>query len=459
MNIRKLYKNSGITLIALIITIIVMLILVAVTITVAVNGGLFEYAGRATKETKEEIDKEQQLASLEESLTVDQLITKYTTPNYADAKFENGLLTENAKYTVEGEGTAVIPKGFKVLETEGTTIEGGLVITDSNETSEDGENIGNQFVWIPVDKAIITESEIAKIIADSGNSEMTDLEAVQSLVNNGTYPMAVQDGADYKGILYNFTHNADDTLTLTVKDWTSTTSYREPATLEGRKTWTSATKVNGTEIAEGTSYVYDSQNMFTLYEVGTYSDTLYQNSYNQMVQSVAQNGGFYVGRYEISLYTDSENNTIKYAQTKKNQRALVSTTWYEMYKYERDYAKYNTKLGVTSEMIWGSQWDQMMIFVNGKNDGAGAKFYVAETGERKSGNSSITTGNNQADQVANIFDLEASRYELTQEADSSYVRVGRGGSYDVSTYAYFRGSVVPTVSTSTYSSRASLYIK
>lgn len=55
--------TKGITLIALVITIIVMLILVAVTITMAVNGGLFEYAGRAGKETQNAIDKEQELAN------------------------------------------------------------------------------------------------------------------------------------------------------------------------------------------------------------------------------------------------------------------------------------------------------------------------------------------------------------------------------------------------------------
>ena len=44
-------NNKGISLIVLVITIIVMLILVAVTITMAVNGGIFEYAGNAVGET------------------------------------------------------------------------------------------------------------------------------------------------------------------------------------------------------------------------------------------------------------------------------------------------------------------------------------------------------------------------------------------------------------------------
>ena len=53
--------NHGITLIALIITIIVMLILVAVTITMAVDGGLFGQAASAGTETNEAVKAEQEL--------------------------------------------------------------------------------------------------------------------------------------------------------------------------------------------------------------------------------------------------------------------------------------------------------------------------------------------------------------------------------------------------------------
>ena len=64
-------KNDGITLIALIITIIVMLILVAVTINMAVNGGLFGYAGNAAKETEVEKQKETELAEGKATITLD----------------------------------------------------------------------------------------------------------------------------------------------------------------------------------------------------------------------------------------------------------------------------------------------------------------------------------------------------------------------------------------------------
>lgn len=51
-------KEKGITLIALIITIIVMLILVGVTVTVALNGGLFTTTKQAADRTTEEKEKE-----------------------------------------------------------------------------------------------------------------------------------------------------------------------------------------------------------------------------------------------------------------------------------------------------------------------------------------------------------------------------------------------------------------
>ena len=54
----KLKNKKGITLIALIITVIVMLILVGVTITVALNGGLFETATNAATETQREAERE-----------------------------------------------------------------------------------------------------------------------------------------------------------------------------------------------------------------------------------------------------------------------------------------------------------------------------------------------------------------------------------------------------------------
>ena len=56
-------KNKGITLIALVITIIVMLILVVVTIRISTNGGLFDYAGKAARETNDAVADETDIAN------------------------------------------------------------------------------------------------------------------------------------------------------------------------------------------------------------------------------------------------------------------------------------------------------------------------------------------------------------------------------------------------------------
>ena len=71
-------RNQGITLVALIITMIIMLLLVGVTITVTLNGGLFKTAKDAEKQTELEKDKEVEYANIESNLTENELIDKYT---------------------------------------------------------------------------------------------------------------------------------------------------------------------------------------------------------------------------------------------------------------------------------------------------------------------------------------------------------------------------------------------
>lgn len=76
-------SEKGITLIALVITIIVMLILVAVTITMAINGGLFQNAQEAGKLTNNAVDAEQALADGQVTVgdqtgNINDIVNKYT---------------------------------------------------------------------------------------------------------------------------------------------------------------------------------------------------------------------------------------------------------------------------------------------------------------------------------------------------------------------------------------------
>ena len=91
--------SRGITLIALVITIIVMLILAAVSITMAVNGGLFGYAQNASTETQKERDLELELGNLEDNLTYDDLIDKYavlTVTKYGDVSLDGNVSSLDA---------------------------------------------------------------------------------------------------------------------------------------------------------------------------------------------------------------------------------------------------------------------------------------------------------------------------------------------------------------------------
>ena len=122
MNYEKINKqklnSKGITLIALIITIIVMLILVGVTVTTALNGGLIGKAKEAVSKTKE-AEKEEQRAM---------------------AMANAAMNRQDWVYTL-GDDKIPIPAGFAPTEIEGeNSIEDGLVIIDSE---------GNEFVWIP----------------------------------------------------------------------------------------------------------------------------------------------------------------------------------------------------------------------------------------------------------------------------------------------------------------------
>ena len=78
-------KNKGITLIALVITIIVMLILVVVTIRISTKGGLFDYAGKAARETKDAIADETDIANGKITIggvkynSIDEYLAKYKT--------------------------------------------------------------------------------------------------------------------------------------------------------------------------------------------------------------------------------------------------------------------------------------------------------------------------------------------------------------------------------------------
>ncbi len=127
----KLKKRAGITLIALVISIIVLLILAGVSIaTLTGENGILTRAAEAEEKSEQATEEEQRkLAQI--NATMHNELWYY--------KEGQGELTqEKGKET---EGAIPIPAGFAPTQIEGeNSVEDGFVITDSK---------GNEFVWIP----------------------------------------------------------------------------------------------------------------------------------------------------------------------------------------------------------------------------------------------------------------------------------------------------------------------
>ena len=126
-----LHQNkTGITLVALVVTIIVLLILTGITINLAMGQkGILQRAEEAGKNYQEATKKEAE--DLEKSLgEVNNIIVGINTPT----------TPSEDKYTmVDG---VPVPKGFEHVE---GTKETGFVIRDNSGT----ETNGNEFVWVP----------------------------------------------------------------------------------------------------------------------------------------------------------------------------------------------------------------------------------------------------------------------------------------------------------------------
>ena len=118
-------KQQGITLIALVITIIVLLILAGVSIAMLTGqNGILTQAQNAKNRTEEAREEEQ--TRLDE--------------------YENKI---NEYANVETTNTPKVPNGFHHVE--GTEVESGFVISSEEGDDLNNSKGGNQYVWIPVD--------------------------------------------------------------------------------------------------------------------------------------------------------------------------------------------------------------------------------------------------------------------------------------------------------------------
>ena len=127
---KKFTKEKGITLIALVITIIVMLILVAVTLSVALNGGLFSKANDAARKTQIEIDREELQAALLDTMDDNGdlhlgNIATYLDTDDTDGEYWEQYVSKFTRYHKNGDvnqfTVTIANGGFTVAYNEGET--------------------------------------------------------------------------------------------------------------------------------------------------------------------------------------------------------------------------------------------------------------------------------------------------------------------------------------------------
>ena len=353
-------KNKGITLIALVITIIILLILAGISISALTNQGLFRNAKIAQNATeKAEEEQGQRLNEYEDE------INKYLNNANEDEKI--GLITDNinkelsktdnTKLKDEKGNRIVVPAGFKIVN-GATTVDKGIVIEDVTETATKG----SQFVWVPV----------------------------------GTITKA--DGTTA-------------TITLGRYDFDSTT---------------------GVESAYSDTYVEeDSNDSSTLKK---YGNTIAKNITN-FKNSVATNGGYYIGRYEARTATarNDAGNALTQITEKGTENVYNYVTQLQAAQLSQN--MYNSDK-FTSDLMNSYAWDTATVFI--QNCGTNAKYSrqnSLNTVLLQTGTNSLTD-TSKIDVQCNIYDMASNIREWTTEtSNNSNLPCGnRGGIYYNSDY-------------------------
>ena len=133
-------NNKGITLVALVVTIVVLLILAGVSINLVLgNNGIIAKAKDA--ETKSAEASQNDLKGMNGLVSeMEGALAGNGSTGNGNTGSGNNFVTKNTEVTYP-DGKVWIPEGFKVAGDSASTVQGGVVIEDKD---------GNQFVWVPV---------------------------------------------------------------------------------------------------------------------------------------------------------------------------------------------------------------------------------------------------------------------------------------------------------------------
>ena len=427
---RKNYSNqTGITLIALVVTIVVLLILAGVSLNAIFSeNGIIKRAQDAQNKMDQAAENDQKGIN-ELSNWLDSKINGNsggnTTGGNTTGGDDNPTTTTTKISTLVGKvvdkntkaediygNKITIPKGFKVVA-HGTAA-GSATYTYSGDNIpavQDGIVIengtdGNQFVWVPVG-TIKNKNNTTNTITLGRYSSFT--------ATNGVYTPAQVASVE----------NCTQEVTIN-------TNYKELSVFRAGNSATDSTAQNATA-----------------------------RNLEEFISTTLANGGYYIARFEAS-------GTASKITSKYNQTVLGNITQPNAAKAAREMygeIKENNKLVYASDLVNSYAWDTAIIFIqtySGKTD-------YASHNESKTTKAFTATGKNN-DKYCNIWDMSGNALEWTTEystksSDSSFFPcVGRGGYYSTVSgnaiyYTSYRYCNLTTSSISIVGLRPLLYVK
>ena len=426
---RNYLKQSGITLIALVVTIVVLLILAGVSINALFgDSGIINKAKDAQNKmdqaTQNDLDSINELNNWIDGKTNGTTGGNETGGNTTLKSYEeagkdannNGVLTENASYTDSENTTVTIPKGFKVSNvaatesTEGEqTVSTGLVIQDAN---------GNEFVWVPVNY-----TATGTLDDDGLDSGFKDTFKRSTTSSNYTEPYASgygENGAEEKSDYLKMMKSVQKNKGFYIGRY-------EAGTKEPR---TSSTTGISEVVVKRDAYPY-----------------IYVK-WGGSMNTVGNVGAVYLSKHMYDKKDIGATSTLCYG-----------VQWDAAMRFVAD-----STHSTSNSTNWGNYYDNAWTITRttAKYAQTGSWTDITSNKEKTSSESFLlTTGASDSFKAKNIFDLAGNVCEWTMEAFNSTNRVNRGGScsYNGSHYpASIRYYDSPTHSSTVFGFRSALYL-
>ena len=438
---RRNYSNQkGITLIALVVTIVVLLILAGVSVNALFgNSGIIEKAKEAQNAmTKAKENDEKQIGELTNWLdnqvngttgggTTGGDDNQSTTPKIST--LVGTVVDKNTKAEDAYGNKITIPKGFKVLA-KGTSTESASYTYSGNNIPavQDGIVIengtdGNQFVWVPVG-TIKNKDNTTNTITLGRYSNFTK--------QNGNYVPA-QTAENYKQetvIRIGSTQNQNYTIAKLGLESERENKVRvnKAIQLEGI-----LENVEVIKTAAPAPTTYDDYKEISTFRDGSKSDgseNATARDLKTFIETSQKNGGYYIARFEAS-----ENTTTNKIESKYSQTVLTNIKQSNAAKLAREMygeVKENNKLVYASDLVNSYAWDTAIIFIQTYSTGTDASMYASKNKGPTDGQKNTGLSN---DKYCNIWDMSGNASEWTTEysTDSGDSYFGpcviRGGSY------------------------------